>query len=89
MKIVVELYKDHEMARIKVGGRSVFTGNYWDFHRGCHGPIICIGGKEIDFSEEWAEHINRPLPVARMIARKLGGAEEDVTTICRAKPFKP
>lgn len=72
-KITVELYEPHEMAQIRVGREVVHLGNYWDFHAGCHGPIKHIGGKRVDFSKEWTEDIRRPVPVAHMIAAKIGG----------------
>lgn len=38
--ITVAKYESHEMGFILVDGNSVFTGNYWDFHSGCHGTKI-------------------------------------------------
>lgn len=33
-------YPAHEMAFIRIDGDIVFTGNYHDFHKGCHGTKI-------------------------------------------------
>lgn len=40
MIIEVARYSPHKMAFISIDGNIVFTGNYWDFHSGCHGAII-------------------------------------------------
>ena len=39
-KIEIARYPQHEMAFILVNNESVFTGNYHDFHSGCHGSVI-------------------------------------------------
>lgn len=82
--ITVELYPPNEMARILVGREVVHLGNYWDFHSGCHGPVMLIGGKKVDFGKEWHESIRRPVPVAHMIAAKIGGK---VVVKTRKTPF--
>ena len=35
--IRVELYPPWEMAWVYLGNKCVYTGNYWDYHPGCHG----------------------------------------------------
>lgn len=29
-----------EMAEVYLNGEEIFTGNFWDYHRGCHGNIL-------------------------------------------------
>lgn len=41
------------MAFILVDGKKVFSGNYWDFHIGCHGPKIA----GFDLTGEWSQGI--------------------------------
>lgn len=45
VQIVVAICESHEMGFVIIDGKSVFTGNYWDFHSGCHGTKI--GGHEL------------------------------------------
>lgn len=37
MKIVFFLDQSCKMAAVKAGRKWIMTGNYWDFHPGCHG----------------------------------------------------
>ena len=46
VQIVVATYDAHEMGFVIIDGKSVFTGNFWDFHSGCHGTKI--GGYELN-----------------------------------------
>lgn len=41
-KMVIEVarYSPNEMAFVSINGKIVFTGNYLDFHSGCHGTKI-------------------------------------------------
>lgn len=36
---VIEIFVDEgcEMASVHLNGECVMSGNYWDFHPGCHG----------------------------------------------------
>jgi hypothetical protein len=29
-----------EMAEVELNGKNIFTGNFWDYHTGCYGPIL-------------------------------------------------
>jgi hypothetical protein len=67
------LYEPHEMAELKEGRHTLHLGNYWDFHAGCSGSVMIFAdGTRIDFKKEWNETIRRPLPVANMVAAKIG-----------------
>ena len=44
-KITLSKYPDHEMAFVFIDDKVVFSGNYHDFHSGCHGTKI--GGVEL------------------------------------------
>lgn len=35
--ITLHVYHPHKMAEVKQGKHSIFLGNFWDFHPGCHG----------------------------------------------------
>lgn len=88
MKITVEFYEPHEMARVKVGGKIVCEGNYWDFHAGCQGTKLLIGKTFVNFKSEWTEEIRRPIAVARMIARHLKQSEDEIEVSYREKQFR-
>lgn len=47
--ITVAKYPNHEMAFVMIDGKSVFAGNYWDFHPGAHGKKIA----GYDLSGKW------------------------------------
>ena len=38
--ITVARYDNHEMAYVLVNEKTVYSGNYWDFHSGCHGTKV-------------------------------------------------
>jgi len=76
-KITVWLYEPHEMAEVKEGDFSLNMGNYWDFHSGCAGTVQPFAdGTEIDFDKEWTDDINRPIPFAEMVAKKINATVE-------------
>ena len=29
-----------DMAEVELNGENIFTGNFWDYHPGCHGNIL-------------------------------------------------
>ena len=35
--IIVVKYSPHQMAHVYVNDKHVMSGNFWDFHPGCHG----------------------------------------------------
>lgn len=36
-KVTVDIDRSCEMAQVKVNGKVIMVGNFWDFHPGCHG----------------------------------------------------
>lgn len=38
--IEIARFEEHEMAFILINNKPVYSGNYWDFHSGCHGTKI-------------------------------------------------
>lgn len=36
-KVQVDIDRSCKMARVKVNGKAIMLGNFWDFHPGCHG----------------------------------------------------
>jgi hypothetical protein len=36
-KVQIDIDRGCSMARVKVNGKAVMLGNFWDFHPGCHG----------------------------------------------------
>lgn len=36
-KVTVDIDRSCKMAQVKVNGKLVMVGNFWDFHPGCHG----------------------------------------------------
>lgn len=83
-RIVAETYEPHEMAQVKVNGRVVHMGNYWDFHPGCQGTEMYIDGFKdeiidgkcvpkglvIDLEDIWDGRCS-PKTLANLIAMKL------------------
>ncbi|MHC4799321.1 MAG: hypothetical protein ACYTF1_22010 [Planctomycetota bacterium] len=65
------LHYPSEMAELREGkSETLFIGNFWDFHPGCHGTEITFAnGDTIDFIDEW--DFVGPKPTARMIANKI------------------
>lgn len=85
-KLTLWLHEETEMAALMEGRHVLHLGNYWDFHAGCHGPIMRFAdGTDVDFSVEWTDDIRRPLRVAEMVAEKIGAT---VTVKYRKTPFK-
>lgn len=63
-KLTLALYHPHEMAFVKIKEQRVFTGNYHDFHLGCHGGVI--GG--YDISKTWVQGLGPGEMIKALIA---------------------
>lgn len=82
--LTLRLWPANSMAELLDGKTTVFIGNTWDWHPGCHGTILMLaGGKRLDLSKEWSDMVRGPHAVAYMIASKLG-ARLKVKTYKRA-----
>ena len=80
-KLTIWFYSPHKMAELREGSHSIFMGNLWDFHPGCHGTVFTMkDGKKIDVGNTWAG----PGGLARELALRI---EADVVTKDRTKPF--
>lgn len=62
--IVLRDFPDLEAAKITVNDATVFSGNYWDFHKGCRGPIIA----DRDLSDVWNDANSEPNELLRALA---------------------
>lgn len=67
--IVLQVYRPHRMAKVLQGKTTLFLGNFWDFHPGCHGTIFRLeDGTEIEIPNFYG-----PRNFAEIVARRIGG----------------
>lgn len=71
--VYLSVHPDTLMAQIRMDGKQMFLGNYWDFHPGCHGPISGI----TDF--------NGPEDLAQQLAAKF---KKTMIKKIRKNPFR-
>lgn len=71
MSLILKTYAPHSMAFIYEDDTLVYVGNNWDFHAGCCGTKLNIGGKRVDFKDVWNEDIRSPVSVVKMISEKM------------------
>jgi hypothetical protein len=72
LKQVVEVlrWEGAEMAMVCVRGVPVYSGNYWDFHSGCHGTLIA----GLDLAGKWDSGIDS---LASVIASELSKTKDN------------
>lgn len=76
-KLTLWLHKPYKMAELKEGRHSLYLGNYWDFHAGCHGAeMLFADGTILDFGKEWTEEVRSPVAVLHMVAQRIGAETE-------------
>lgn len=56
--ITLQYFDDIESAKILVNDKVVFSGNYWDFHQGCIGPIVAGYNLTNTWNDEGSEPEN-------------------------------
>lgn len=65
--VLIERDKSCEMAKVSVDGHPVMHGNYWDFHKYCHGGwFYSLAKRNFDFtnSKGLAEILQKELKLA-------------------------
>lgn len=67
--IVLQIYRPHSMAKVLQGKKTLFLGNFWDFHPGCHGTTFHLeDGSDIEIKDFYGCR-----NFAELVARKIGG----------------
>lgn len=85
-KVLIEIatYEPHEMAFILVNKKPVYSGNYWDFHSGCHGTNIA--GYNLDGL--WDKGIDSLGGVLKLVMEKEGKEVQLVRKALNSKEYK-
>jgi hypothetical protein len=68
--LILHLWPANNMAELLDGKTTVFIGNTWDWHPGCHGTTLRLRRKLVDI--KWPDYVRGPHAVAQMIAEQVG-----------------